>query len=106
MFLFLAFLAAATVVSGVLSAVAARHRLRRKREPSVGITFGVTLFTLALMVFAVFQTDLFQWRRWTDGGTKGFPLWFAVPAYSLLLFPFIVVPSALVVNIYRKKAFR
>jgi len=91
------------LISTIISIVAARHYVLRHRKPSFLISFLVTLLTLLLMIVMLCGDELFHWRVWIDGGTKGPPGWVAVLLYSFFMLPFAVIPSVLTVAFYRKR---
>jgi hypothetical protein len=101
--LVIAIFAACAVISVALSTLISRHCLSRHRKPSFLIPFVITLLTLVLMILAVFQGEVFLWRHWIDGGSKGFPLWFAVPLYGAFMLPFVAGPAVGVVVFYRRR---
>jgi hypothetical protein len=101
MYLVIAVFAVCALISSAFSMFAGRHCLHQRRMPSFFISFAATLLTLLLMMLAIFQDDLFHWRHWIDGGNKSFPLWVAVPFEILLMLPFTLIPSILVVTVYR-----
>jgi hypothetical protein len=103
MYLVIAVFAVCALISSAFTVFAGRHCLHQRRMPSFFISFAATLLTLLLMMLAIFQDDLFHWRHWIDGGDKSFPLWVAVPLESLLMLPFTIIPSIIVVIVYRSR---
>ena len=103
MYLLIAVVAVCALVSSTFSVFAGRHCLHQRRMPSFLISFAATLLTVLLMVLAIFRDDLLHWRHWIDAGSKGVPLWIAVPLSSVFMLPFTWIPSVIVVLVYRSR---
>jgi hypothetical protein len=56
------------------------------------------------MTLGSFQGDLLRWSKWIEGGGTEWPLWLRIPLCWMFTMPFVLLPSILLVMLYRNKS--